>query len=933
MQIFQHKNIFFSLKWKYALIISSVMLLLYFIMSWGVYYKAKSDFEKQVHKQQLEYINVLQDLISHSNQIIEQLIDSLAQIKLAKDSVRNTKSFIALNSSDLQLTWGLDTIRFYPANKSKQPQWGTALPALRTLYQSVINKESPQHFIFCQQKCVLYVAMPILIQGKLEGIVSIGKSISETLITFARITQADIGVLAKNKIPAMTHAEQNRPLITHFLAQNDLLKNNMNHSESQFTQIFTNNQHYYLSFSAIKLNKNAYFIIINNIEKQYQELLLKRNNIIFSGLLGLLITLVILFYLLEKSLKRIKYFSSALPFLSAKSSNRFHKTRAILANIKHSKYAYDELDQLSLTSIKLTEQLEHLEDQSHKKSQEIKLKNSELKNERDFIQQLIETAPIYIVTQSMTGQIVSANQRCARLFKMDHDEIVTFQFEQLFTKKESQHAHLLENLRLSKSAQIVSIDDQLSTKHGIDSCISWIHSIISHKDSQHDDQILSLGIDITERKQAEEQAVWIATHDPLTNLHNRRYFHGEFEQVLNVARRYNNKIALLYLDLDQFKVINDSQGHAAGDRLLVQVAERLSRLTRKSDLLCRLGGDEFAIVTPVTGIKNIISLADKINQLMKELVLEKNKNNNSTYQVGFSIGIALFPEHGESIRKLLTHADLAMYRAKESGFNQYHIYNPANNYHQELNKKLKWKQFIEQTIDKKRLQLYYQPILDLQTQNISHYECLLRITKNNNEIMEPAEFIQYAEKLGLIENIDILVINMAIKKHIELQQTEDKKHLKLAINLSGQSIINENIKTEIKSLLSKQEVQSDKIIFEITETSAVTNFNSAQAFIHEIRNLGCQIALDDFGSGFSSFYYLKNMSFDYIKIDGAFIQRIETNKEDKIFVKALSEVAHALGKKTIAEFVETEAIINILKELHIDYAQGYHISIPRPTID
>jgi len=177
-----------------------------------------------------------------------------------------------------------------------------------------------------------------------------------------------------------------------------------------------------------------------------------------------------------------------------------------------------------------------------------------------------------------------------------------------------------------------------------------------------------------------------------------------------------------------------------------------------------------------------------------------------------------------------------------------------------------------------------------------------------------------------------LVINLAIEQHLELQE-RGKEHLKLAINLSGRSINSDIIKTEIKSLLKRTEVCSEKIIFEITETSAVTNFNSAQRFITEIRELGCQVALDDFGTGFSSFYYLKNMSFDYIKIDGAFIQRIDIDKEDKIFVKALSDVARALGKKTIAEFVETQNIIDILKDLHIDYAQGYHISKPLPEID
>lgn len=509
---------------------------------------------------------------------------------------------------------------------------------------------------------------------------------------------------------------------------------------------------------------------------------------------------------------------------------------------------------------------------------------------------------------------------------MKNDEIIEQSFDEMFTKKDSSHIQLLKSFRENKSSKMVNIDDELITSFSGNNFISWIHSFINNNSGQQDN-ILSLGIDITERKLAEDQTLWIASHDPLTNLHNRRYFQNEFEKILTLSERYDNKVALFYLDLDQFKIVNDTQGHDSGDKLLIQVANSLSKISRKSDLLCRLGGDEFAIVTPINDMQGVEALAEKINHSMKDIIFQENVS----YQVGFSVGVALYPEHGQSIHELLTNADLAMYKSKETGFNQYHIYNPKNNYHQEINKKLEWKQLIETAIAENWLTLYYQPILDLQTQTISHYECLLRIVKSDGEMMGPAEFIQYSEKLGLIESIDILVINLAIKQHLALQKN-GKEHLKLAINLSGRSINSDKVKDEIKTLLQRPEVCSEKIIFEITETSAVTNFSSAQNFISEIRELGCQVALDDFGTGFSSFYYLKNMSFDYIKIDGAFIKRIDSDKEDKIFVKALSDVARALGKKTIAEFVESEQIVTILKELNIDYAQGYHISKPLPKI-
>lgn len=932
MKYLPHKKFFFSLKWKYTVIISCVVVILYIILSWGIYYKAKSNFEQQLHAQQLEHISVLHDLIDYSSQIMEQFIDSLAQFRSIKkngngNSNRQLTDLIEQYWSSLQIIWDLKNITYYHSGTKKISHWGEQKTDLNKLYQIVLQTERPQHLIVCLNQCILYVAVPILMQGQLTGVISIGKSIAETLINFEKITQADIGLWSNEKIPAITNEKNNRPLLQHLFSQYKFYQKAsreraVSDTNIQMTQITFRKQHYFISFSPVNLDNKARFIIINNIEHRYQNLQAERINIIFTGLISLFISLILLLYLLGKALIRIKHFSTALPFLSKTVPDRYQQARKILTEVKSSKYAYDELDQLNTTSLELSKQLEQLENNSI-------IKNIELKNERDFIHQLIETAPIYIITQTLKGNIISANQQCSNLLKMKTEDIMQSNFEHLFATIGSKHCHLLQNMRQTKTTEIINIDDELITNSGINTYISWLHTLIVKENSAQEDHILSLGIDITERKRAEQQSLWIASHDPLTNLHNRRYFNSEFKKILNIAKRYQRQVALLYLDMDQFKIINDTQGHKAGDQLLVQVANSLSHLSRKSDLLCRLGGDEFALVVPITEIQGVVSLARKINQLIKKPGFN---NDNAFYQVGFSIGIAIYPEHGNSIHELLTNADLAMYKAKESGFNQFHIYNPDNKYHQELNNKLEWKQLIEKAIAEQRLRLYYQPILDLKTQTISHYECLLRIVKDNGDIMEPAEFIQFAEELGLIETIDILILNLAIKQQIELQK-KNKSHLKLAINLSGRSINNDKVKTEIESILNSPEVCAEKIIFEITETAAVTNFISAQSFINKIRELGCQVALDDFGTGFSSFYYLKNMSFDYIKIDGAFIQRIETDKEDKIFVKALSDVARALGKKTIAEFVESENIINILKELNIDYAQGYHISRPLPDID
>jgi EAL domain-containing protein (putative c-di-GMP-specific phosphodiesterase class I) len=269
-----------------------------------------------------------------------------------------------------------------------------------------------------------------------------------------------------------------------------------------------------------------------------------------------------------------------------------------------------------------------------------------------------------------------------------------------------------------------------------------------------------------------------------------------------------------------------------------------------------------------------------------------------------------------------------MYHAKKTGYGQFHIYSAKQQYQVHLTQRMYWKNILEDAIENDRFVLFFQPILDLRTDRISHYECLVRLISEQGSVVPPGEFIEHAEVLGLIGHIDRIVMAKAIAQHLEF----NKKGMivGLSINLSGRSLNDRTVSHEIKRLLTLPRVNPEKIIFEITETAAISNFPSARTLINEMKNLGCRFAIDDFGVGFSSFQYLKDLAVDYVKIDGSFIRKIDTSHEDRIFVKSMSEIAHALGKKTIAEFVENEAIVSVLREYDIDYAQGYHIGKPRP---
>lgn len=434
--------------------------------------------------------------------------------------------------------------------------------------------------------------------------------------------------------------------------------------------------------------------------------------------------------------------------------------------------------------------------------------------------------------------------------------------------------------------------------------------------------------DITERKRAESQLVQLANYDSLTGVFNRHRLEQELQHRLVQARSSGVGGALLLLDLDQFKDVNDSRGHGAGDALLKALATLLREQTRETDVLARQGGDEFAILLYPVNPSEAQSAAERIRQAI----------HRSPFLVGgqpvhvtASIGIAVFPDHGTAPEELFVCTDLALYRAKESGRDAVFVFEPAGDSRQQTESKLTWVRCIHEALEKDRFVLYAQPILDLRRRRVSHYELLLRMLGPDGEVILPGEFLDVAERSGLIRSIDRWVVCRVIRLLADQHLTQPAAHLSL--NLSAKAFEDQGLVPLIRQELTSAGVVPQSLVLEITETAAIADLVRARDFIIQLKQLGFQLALDDFGVGFSSFRHLRELPVDYLKIDGSFIRDLARNPMDQHLVKSMVEVARGMGKSTVAEFVGDATTVTLLRQLGVDYAQGYHIGRPQPVTE
>lgn len=431
--------------------------------------------------------------------------------------------------------------------------------------------------------------------------------------------------------------------------------------------------------------------------------------------------------------------------------------------------------------------------------------------------------------------------------------------------------------------------------------------------------------DVTESRRLSQQLSWQATHDTLTGLVNRRGFENKLAYAIEDQKMLKRDQALLFLDLDKFKLINDSSGHMAGDEFLRQFSRMAETQVRTNDALARLGGDEFAVLLDGCGLARAMAIAENIRQSVATF---KFVWEDKLFEIGVSIGLVMLDEHTPNATEALAAADAACYKAKHEGRNQVQVLQGQASLNNQRDEAI-WVQKITQALEHDRFLLYYQKIVPTKPHAASpaHSEILLRMLDDEGNVISPAAFIPAAERYGLMPSIDRWVVQHMltwIKAH---PAPGDANY---SINLSGHTLGDNRFLEFVVQALTEAQLPAGTISFEITETAAISNLSQAMRFISTVKAMGCLFSLDDFGSGMSSYTYLKNLQVDFLKIDGTFVKNMTNDIVDMAMVESINRIGHVMNIKTVAEFVENDQIYQALIKLNVDYAQGYAIHKPEP---
>lgn len=421
---------------------------------------------------------------------------------------------------------------------------------------------------------------------------------------------------------------------------------------------------------------------------------------------------------------------------------------------------------------------------------------------------------------------------------------------------------------------------------------------------------------------------YYSTHDPLTGLHNRRYFNEMLDYEVGRSERHNHEFTVLMLDLDDFKDVNDTYGHPCGDSVLRQIAETMHATMRKGDLATRIGGDEFAIILTETGREGAMVVAEKLRTELREISFESS--DGKTFHITTSIGLVTFPGDAQNVSDLMTGVDIGLYRAKELGKDGIAMLESTERIRTErINRDHAEK--LRDALKDERIIPYYQPIFDCRSGKIWAHETLARLVEPNGETQSAGMFIETIEKYGLGRELDRVILRKALAamRHCMDEGSEPPR---LFINLSAQEIQGRGILGFAEQLCLDFDIPPSAIVFEILERDAIGDMTHMRKFLSNLREKGFSFALDDFGSGYNSFHYLRELHFDYVKIDGAFVRNILNSKIDYALVRNLSHLCQDLGILTVAEFVESQEILEALKAMGIDFAQGFHLDMPLPRL-
>lgn len=953
VMVSDHKpRLFLSLRWKFVLITALFLIALNGVFAGLMYATLIEQYAQQRETNFRKYSEHLNGILQQSQENLLQtselipLLSGMAESLKTEAPLAVQKTF-AKHWGDLQLRMNIDSAELYSTagkrlvGRSDQPLHECPTAPLTEFVNQVNETEQPLALLDCTGACREYAFTPMLVDGKHVGLSVVGTSLAELSLHFHQVTGADIAILSTSsackreqmsseqmlsnwqaRILAVTFPSANLPLLER--ASIDFpdmakLRKGIQVIHARHTYELRT-----IPIPAAKQRGSGQYLIIEDVTAYINQIHRSVQFSILIGITGLILSSLIILTAQWRGMSRLRVIDRVLPWLA---DSAFDQLRMELGPHVRQSGLSDEVDNLGHSILSTSHRLERLQTQEQQAREALNQRVLELANERDFTAHLLNAAQVIICTLDQDLRIKSINHLGTTLIGKAEQELIGHNIGEYLSSAEP--SSLLDaRLRelFDEVGSVYQHESQLRGPEGNNHQIAWLHSSVSDRGGDSL-MILSVGLDVTQRKEAESRLTWLADHDPLTGLGNRRRLLQDLEQAAAQAMRHHHTGGLLILNLDNFKYINDTHGHAAGDKVLRQIGNILSYHIQGGDILARIGADEFAIILAECPLQVIQRLADKFVRTVADNPINWNQSSLSTT---VSIGVTLFPIHAETAQELMSYADAAMLRAKQNGGNRAHLFDPVKDTEGRLQEQRFWQDRIRKGLTNTGFELFFQPIANTQTLDISHYEVLLRIRNQDGSLSGPMDLIKAAEKSGQILELDQFVMEQAMLRLAAI--TEDGRDLRFSINVSGPSLQDLTLPGRIEDLLAQTGVDPERIIFEVTETAAVSDIYAATQIMEQIIQFGCHFALDDFGVGFSSFYYLRELPIHYVKIDGSFIRSLNEREDDQAVVRALTDIARGFGKKTIAEFVENQEILNLLRAFGVDYAQGYFIGKPAPDI-
>jgi len=890
------------------------------------------------------YLNYVQTVHAHRSAVAENL-DQLEETfnaisdRSSKELFRLADQYPIPSEKEIadgintppSLLSGIESIYYLTAKGdilSTSIQDGSTIkPSMAQINHAVTSlnrNHRPIATLSCSQHCFQSVFIPIITNDGRELVININRSATLLIQDFFEITRADIALLtmtqlgeslALEELIAASHANSIKALLTNIINVTEIRPGQTH----DFFDTYANN-FYSARFLPLSSDNNTVYIAIIKDQSHIQALIVQAiKDIFFSTLITLSLIIIVISLILKPSLDRLMRLAKILPMLP---DGQFKEAKSLI-NQRHSREKYsDEIDILQDTIGDVIESLERMDASVNKHRDELKSKIEALTEAKFFTEMLLDTSPLAVIIHDSAGNIRNINKMGRELTGQNLKAPINANIN-TWVRNEHQSKSLSASLQSITDTTGKKIQGQMPffTDDGRKLYFLWTHTCLHVNDEAH---ILSMGIDITERKEAAESLHWLGQHDRITGLLNRSSF-TELANDYIGRHRDQDLIELVMFDIDDFAIFNDRFGFDAGDHLLNDLAAHLMAALPDGCPLARTGSGEFCAI-----IHHPLSSGKSVKNLHIETLTRYTFSNNSVNEeICISIVVDSYDEGLSGIDELISNTTSTMTKVKSKVRGSlYYAAESDDTSRVSRHEKYRMKEQLQAALSGNRLVLFYQPILDLNTNSISHCECLVRMLDDEGQFIAPAQFLGIAAESGLMPKLDFSVMEKAMRQQ---RMWEDSGITTgLSINITAPTLEQADFEERMTEILQRTGANPDRLIFEVVETDALESLSAARKLLNNFKAVGAKIAFDDFGIGFTSFEYVRELPVDYIKIDQSFIRFIHERESDQVLVKSMVEMSHNLGKKVIVEGVENRQALDIVLDMGVEYVQGYYVCRPMP---